>query len=146
MINAAVVRALIAAAPSDTNRVEGTQEGTQEGRAPTITTEGGVAVPEEELTNGENIHDFTGSTQSVEDSHIVTNTRKTYTRTLIDFMLWLFTHKPSKLVFIKPLTAAKLIDDSKRTTKQREAKRAFRAACAEQVKRMNRLEKNHQYM
>ena len=104
--------------------------------------EGGVAVPEEELTNEENIHDFTGSTQSVEDSHIVTNTRNTYNRTLIDIMIWLFTHLPSKLVCIKPLTAAKLIDDSKRTTKQREVKRDLRAACQDQLKQMNRIEKN----
>ena len=117
------------ASNADTNRVEGTQGG----GAPTITTEGGVAVPEGESTNEENIHDFTGSTQSVEDSHIVTNTRNTYNRTLIDFMLWLFTHSPSKLVCIEPLTAAKLIDDSKRTTKQHKAKRAFKAACTVQL-------------
>ena len=148
MTYGAAARALTATAPSntsDTNRVEWTQEG----GTPSITTEGGVAVPEggvavpeEELTNEENIHDFTGSTQSVEDSHIVTNTRNTYNRTLIDIMIWLFTHLPSKLVCIEPLTAAKLIDDSKRTTKQREAKRDLRAACQEQLKRMNRIEKN----
>ena len=141
MTYGAAARALTATAPSntsDTNRVEWTQEG----GTPSITTEGGVAVPEEELTNEENIHDFTGSTQSVEDSHIVTNTRNTYNCTLIDIMIWLFTHLPSKLVCIEPLTAAKLIDDSKRTTKQREAKRDLRAACQEQLKRMNRIEKN----
>ena len=148
MTYGAAARALTATAPSntsDTNRVEWTQEG----GTPSITTEGGVAVPEggvavpeEESTNEENIHDFTGSTQSVEDSHIVINTRNTYNCTLIDIMIWLFAHVPSKLVCIEPLTAAKLIDDSKRTTKQREAKRDLRAACQEQLKRMNRIEKN----
>ena len=148
MTYGAAARALIATAPpnttdashSDINSDEWTLA-TLEGSS--ITTEGGgVAVPEEASTNEENIHDFTGSTQSVEDSHIVTNTRNTYNRTLIDIMIWLFTHLPSKLVCIKPLTAAKLIDDSKRTTKQREAKRDLRAACQEQLKQMNRIEKN----
>ena len=66
----------------------------------------------------------------------------TYNRTLIDIMLWLFTHILSKLVCIESRTAATLIDDSKRTTKQCEAKRTFRVACTVQIKRMNRIEKN----
>ena len=34
----------------------------------------------------EEIHDFTGTTQSVENSHIVNNTRNTYNRSLTDFI------------------------------------------------------------
>jgi len=44
-----------------------------------------AAVPTE-------VHDFTGNTQLVEDSYIVTSTRTTYTHTLTDFMLYLFTN------------------------------------------------------
>ena len=146
MFTAAAVQALDATAPyatadapnTDTNRVEGTPEG----EATRTTAERGAAVSERASTNGDNVHDFTGTTQSVEDSHIVTNTRNSYTRTLIDFMLWLFTHSHCKLVNIEPLRAAKLIDDGKRTAKQREAKKDFRAACAVQLKRMNRIEQN----
>ena len=146
MFTAAAVQALDATAPyatadapnTDTNRVEGTPEG----EATRTTAERGAGVSERASTTGENVHDFTGTTQSVEDSHIVTNTRNSYTRMLIDFMLWLFTHSHCKLVNIEPLRAAKLIDDGKRTTKQREAKKEFRAACAVQLKRMNRIEQN----
>ena len=88
------------------------------------------------------VHDFTGTTQSVEDSHIVTNTRNTYNRTLTDFMLYLFTNSNAKLVNIAPLTAAKVVDDARSTPKQREAKRSFRKECGNQLRRMNRIERN----
>ena len=87
------------------------------------------AASEEVLVPAEDIHDFTGTTQSVEDSHIVTNTRNTYNRTLTDFMIYLFTNSNLKLVNIARLTAAKAVDDARQTTKQREANRAFRAEC-----------------
>ena len=91
---------------------------------------------------GEDVHDFTGTTQSVEDSHIVTNTRNTYNRSLTDFMLYLFSHAVHKLVDTAPLLEAIAIDDAKRTAKQREARRAFRAECTKQLKQMNRMEQN----
>ena len=100
------------------------------------------AASEEVLVPPEDIHDFTGTTQSIEDSHIVTNTRNTYNRTLTDFMIYLFTNSNLKLVNIARLTAAKEVDDARQTTKQREAKRAFRAECVVQLKRMNRIEGN----
>ena len=105
----------------------------------------GVAVANEAegvATSDDNVHDFTGTTQSVEDSHIVTNTRNTYNRSLTDFMIFLFSHAAHKLVDTAPLIEAKAIDDGRRTTKQREAKRAFRAACLVQLKKMNRIEGN----
>ena len=96
----------------------------------------GVAVA------AEDVHDFTGTTQSVEDSHIVTNTRNTYNRSLTDFMIYLFSNSVHKLVDTAPLIEGKAIDDARRTAKQREARRAFRAACTMQLKRMNRVEQN----
>ena len=107
---------------------------TQEAVAPAASEE--VPIP------AEDIHDFTGTTQAVEDSHIVTNTRNTYNRTLTDFMIYLFTNSNDKLVDIAGLRVAKAVDDARETTKQREAKRAFRAECVVQLKRMNRVEGN----
>ena len=57
-------------------------------------------------------------------------------------MIYLFTNSNLKLVNIARLTAAKAVDDARETTKQREAKRAFRAECVVQLKRMNRVEGN----
>lgn len=88
------------------------------------------------------IHDFMGTTQSVEDSHIVSNTRNTYNRSLTDFMIYLFSSSINKLVDPESLIAAKAIDDQRGTEKQRKAKRAFRAECIRQLKRMNRVEGN----
>lgn len=88
------------------------------------------------------IHDFTGTTQSVEDSHIVTNTRNTYYRSLTDFIIWLFSCNRSKLVNLEALIAAKAEDDQRQTEKQRKTKKIFRAECMRQLKRMSRIEGN----
>ena len=141
--DAAATDAAFAAAfpvPVDTsNTVRDTQEADTATATEVVTqaasTEVEVVVPPE-------VHDFTGTTQSVEDSHIVTNTRNTYNRTLTDFMIYLFTNSNSKLVNIAPLTAAKMVDDARATRKQREAKRAFRKECGQQLRRMNRVEGN----
>ena len=90
----------------------------------------------------EDIHDFTGTTQSIEDSHIVTNTRNTYNRSLTDFMIWLFSFSRDKLVRQEALIAAKEQDDQRPTLKQRNAKKWFRAECLRQLRRMNRVEGN----
>ena len=74
------------------------------------------SVPEEE------IHDFTGTTQSVENSHIVSNTRNSYYRSLTDLMIWIFSFSPHKLVNQEALIAAKAQDDQRGTEKQRKAK------------------------
>ena len=47
-----------------------------------IQTEGGVAAAAIAAAAAEEVHNYTGTTQSVEDSHIVTNTRNTYNRSL----------------------------------------------------------------
>ena len=73
----------------------------------------------------EQIHDFTGTTQSIEDSHIITNTRNTYNRSLTDFMIWLFSFSRDKLVRQVALIAAKEQDDQRPTVKQRNAKKWF---------------------
>ena len=53
---------------TNTNRVKGTQDG----EATHTTTEGGAATTASEgaLVNEENVRDVTGTTQSVEDSHM----------------------------------------------------------------------------
>ena len=97
------------------NTAADTQEvTTQEAAAPAVSEE--VSVP------AEDIHDFTGTVQSIEDSHIVTNTRITYNRTLTDIMIYLFTNSNRKLVTIARLRAAKAVDDARGTKKERETK------------------------
>ena len=54
--------------------------------------------------------DLTGSTRTVEDSHIGTSTRKNYIRICVDFMLFLFDSHPHLLVDIDVLTEANTID------------------------------------
>ena len=140
---AATADAAFAAAfplPVDTsNTVRDTQEADTATATEVVTQ---AALTEVEVVVPPEVHDFTGTTQSVEDSHIVTNTRNTYNRTLTDFMIYLFTNSNSKLVNIAPLTAAKMVDDARATRKQREAKRAFRKECGQQLRRMNRVEGN----
>ena len=91
----------------------------------------------------ENVHKFTGTTQSIEDSHIMTITRNSYPCTLTDFMLYLFTNPNHKLVNTVPLTVVKAVDDAKSTTKQQqEAKIAFMVVCVVQLKTMNQIQGN----
>ena len=72
-------------APNITEDVSNTAADTQE----VTTQEAAVsAASEEVLVPAEDIHDFTGTVQSVEDCHIVSNTRITYNRTLTDFMIY----------------------------------------------------------
>ena len=99
-------------------------------------------VSEEVSVPAEDIHDFTSTVQSIEDSHIVTNTRITYNRTLTDIMIFLCTNSNHKLVNIARLRAAKAVDDARGKEKQHEAKKYFRAECVVQLKRMNRVEGN----
>ena len=136
---AAAAAAFVAAFPVPTttedtsNTAADTQEvTTQEAAAP--------AASEEVSVSAEDIHDFTGTVQSIEDSHIVTNTRLTYYRTLSDVMIYLFTNSNRKLVNTAKLRAAKRMDDARETEKQREAKKYFRAECVVQLERMNRVE------
>lgn len=90
----------------------------------------------------EEIHNFTGTTQSIEDSHIVYNTRNTYNRSLTDFMIWIFSFSCDKLVRQVVLIAAKVQDNQRETEKQQKAKKKFRAECFRQLRRMNRVEGN----
>ena len=61
------------------------------------------AASEEAPVPTKDIHDFTGTVQSIEDSHIVSNTQMTYNRTLTDFMIYLFANQNHKLVNIARL-------------------------------------------
>ena len=67
---------------------------------------GGAALEAGGYVCIDNVHDFTGTTQSVEDSHVVTNTRNTYNHSLTDFMLYLFSNSNIKLIGIESLRAA----------------------------------------
>ena len=119
------------------NNHENAETQMEVGLAATATAVATTAVPV-----AEEIHDFTGTTQSVEDSHIVSNTRTTYSRSLTDFMIWLFSFSRNKLVNQEALIAAKAEDDRRETEKQRKAKKGFWAECMRQLKRMNRIEGN----
>jgi len=59
--------------------------------------------------NNDTILDLTGTTRDVEDSHIGTTTRKTYIRTCVDFMLFLFDSHPLLLVDLEELREESLI-------------------------------------
>ena len=134
---AAATAAVVADIPTEdqSNMAADTEDvTTQEAAVPAASEE--VSVPTED------IHDFTGTVQSIEDSHIVSNTRMTYNRTLTDFMIYLFANQNHKLVNIARLRAAKAVDDARGTEKQRTAKKYFRLECVKQLKRMNRVEKN----
>ena len=95
---AAATAAVVADIPTEdqSNMAADTEEvTTQEAAVPAASEE--VSVPTED------IHDFTGTVQSIEDSHIVSNTRMTYNRTLTDFMIYLFANQNHKLVNIARL-------------------------------------------
>ena len=139
---AAAADAAFAAAFPDPITTEDTSSTAADTQEVTTQEAAGSAASEEESVSDEDIHDFTGTVQSIEDSHIVTNTRLTYYRTLSDVMIYLFTNSNRKLVFIRKLRAAKKMDDARETEKQREAKKYFRAECVVQLKRMNRVEGN----
>ena len=85
---------------------------------------------------------FTGTMQSVEDIHIVTNTCITYNHSLIDFIVYIFSFSINKLVESESLIAVKTIYNQRRTEKQQKTKRTFRAECMRQLKRMNRVKGN----
>ena len=89
-----------------------------------------------------NVHDFTGTTESIENSHIVNTTRNTYNRSLTDFMLYLYVNLVHKLVSIEELDLAAAQDALRRTPKQRAAKKFMRNECLRQLVLMNRTEKN----
>ena len=89
-----------------------------------------------------NVHDFTGTTESIENSHIVNTTRNTYNRSLTDFMLYLYVNLVHKLVSIEELDLAAAQDALRRTPKQRAAKKFIRNECLRQLVLMNRTEKN----
>ena len=59
--------------------------------------------------DNDTILDLTGTTRDVEDSHIGTTTRKTYIRTCVDFMLFLFDSHPLLLVDLEELREESLI-------------------------------------
>ena len=52
----------------------------------------------------------TGTTRSIEDSHIGTSAQKNYVRTCIDFMLFLFDSHPTLLIDLETLRAANAMD------------------------------------
>ena len=54
-------------------------------------------------TEPDTILDLTGTTKDIEDSHIGDNTRNTYVRTLVDFMVFLFHSHPLLLVDLEVL-------------------------------------------
>ena len=89
-----------------------------------------------------NVHDFTGTTQSIENSHIVNNTRNTYNRSLTDFMLYLYVNFEHKLVSTEELDLAAAQDALRGTPKQRAAKKFIRNECLRQLLLMNRTENN----
>ena len=89
-----------------------------------------------------NVHDFTGTTESIENSHIVNTTRNTYNRSLTDFMLYLYVNLEHKLVSSEELDLAAAQDALRGTPKQRAAKKFIRNECLRQLLLMNRTENN----
>ena len=89
-----------------------------------------------------NVHDFTGTTESIENSHIVTNTRNTYNCSLTDFILYLYVNLKHKLVSSEELDLAVAQDALRGTPKQRAAKKFIRNECLRQLILMNRTENN----
>jgi hypothetical protein len=88
------------------------------------------------IENDTNFIDFTGSTQQIEDNHISDNTRQSYIRTLIQFMIFLFDKHKETLVNLEELEDAAERDNNKKS------RPFFRAECRKQLERMNRIEKN----
>ena len=60
-----------------------------------------------------NVHDFTGTMQLIENSHIVPNSCNTYHCSLTNFMLWLFVNKVHKLVNSEELDLEKISDGAR---------------------------------
>ena len=99
-------------------------------------------IPAVAVDDTGNVHGFTGTTQSIENSHIVHNTRNTCNGSLIDFVLYLFVNKEHKLVDSQELELVQIQDATRETAKQRVVKKFIRTKCLRQLQLMNRAENN----
>ena len=84
--------------------------------------------------------DLTGTTQTVEDSHIGASTRKNYIRTLVDFMIFMFDSNIycSLLIDHEELENAHALD-MVMPVRRRRSRKKLKLMCAAQLKKMTRV-------
>lgn len=83
--------------------------------------------------------DLTGTTQTVEDSHIGASTRKNYIRTLVDFMIFMFDSNIycSLLIDHEELKVANALDMV--PVRKRRSRKKLKLMCAALLKKMTRV-------
>ena len=85
--------------------------------------------------NDNSVLDLTGTTESIEQSHIGSGTRSTHINHLIMLMMYFFDNNPSKLKYITELESANSTNLPRKTTKSR---KQLRDECRRQLLLLHR--------